>query len=75
MFFFPTHVHVTMEPPSYISIACKLNQCHLFTYPPACEIMLELVYILKCSNYIFAFYGYIVRLCVIETVHSINRDG
>ena len=59
-----------MEPSSYISIVRKLNQCHLFTYPPVCEIMLELVYILKYVIIILHFM--IIRLSVIKTVHSIN---
>ena len=70
LYFFPTHVHVTMEPLSYISIAGKLNQCHFFTYPPVCGSMLELIYILKCVIIILHFM--IIRLSVIKTVPSIN---
>ena len=69
--FFPPHVHVTMESPSYISIAGKLNQCHLFTYPPVCESILELIYILKCLIIILLFM--IIGLFVIKTVLSINN--
>ena len=68
--FFPTHVHVTMEPPSYIFIAGKLNQCHLFTYPPVCESMLESIYILK--RVIIILHFMIIGLFVIKTVCSIN---
>ena len=59
-----------MEPPSYISIAGKLNQCHLFTYPPVCGSMLELIYILKCV--IIMLHFMIIELFVIKTVRSIN---
>ena len=59
-----------MEPPSYISIDGKLNQCHLFTYPPVCESMLESIYILKCV--IITLYFMIIGLSVIKTVRSIN---
>ena len=51
--FLSTHVHENMGPTSYISIACKLNQSHLFKYLPALKIMVSLIYILKFSNYIF----------------------
>ena len=59
-----------MEPPSYISIARKLNQCHLFTYPPVCGRMLQIIYIPKCAIIILHFM--IIRLSVIKIVRSIN---
>ena len=68
--FFPPHVHVTMEPPLYISIDGKLNQCHLFTYPPVCGSMLQIIYILKCVIIILHFM--IIRLSLIKIVRSIN---
>ena len=60
-----------MEPPSYISIAGKLKQCHLFTYPPVCGSMHELIYILKCVIIILHFM--IIGLFVIKTVRC-NDD-
>ena len=68
--FFPTHIHVTMEHPSYISIARKLNQCHLFTYPPVCGSMLQIIYILKCVIIILHYMT--IRLSVIKIVRPIN---
>ena len=59
-----------MEPPSYISIAGKLNQCHLFTFPPVCGSMLHIIDILKCVIIILHFM--IMRLYVIKIVRSIN---
>ena len=69
--FFSTHVHVTMAPPSYISIARKLIQCHLFTYSPVCGSMHELIYILKCVIIILHFM--IIGLFVIKAVRC-NDD-
>ena len=43
--FLSTHVHENMGPTSYISIACKLNQSHLFKDLPALKIMVSLIYI------------------------------
>ena len=68
--FFLSHIHVTMAHSSYISIARKLNQCNLFTYPPVCESMLELNYILKRVIIIFTFYDN--RIVCHKTLHSIN---
>ena len=54
MFLFP----VTIYGTSFIHlIGGKFNQCCIFTYKPACGIILELFYILKCSNYLFEFYN------------------
>ena len=54
----------------HIHIALKLNQYHLFTYPPVCESMLELIFILKCVIIILHFM--IIGLFVIKNIHSIN---
>ena len=43
--FFSTHVHEIMGPSSYISIAGKLNQCHLFTYLPALKIIINVLFV------------------------------
>ena len=60
-----------MEPPSYISIDGKLKQCHLFTNPPICGSMLQIIYILKCVIIILHFM--IIGLFVIKTVCCNNN--